>query len=88
LPWTTEVSNSAERALRKLDRHTARRISTFIDTRLNGIEDPRQIGKALHASLKNYWSYRVGDYRLLCELHDDRIVILIVEIGHRSDVYR
>jgi len=88
LAWTIELSITAERALKKLDRQTSRRISSFIDGRLNGIEDPRQIDKALHASLKDFWSYRVGDYRLICELQAERIVILVVDIGHRSQIYR
>jgi mRNA interferase RelE/StbE len=50
--------------------------------------DPRGLGKALHASLENYWSYRVGDYRLICEIKDQVLVVLVVEIGHRSDDYR
>jgi mRNA interferase RelE/StbE len=74
--------------LRKLDRQSARRISSFIDARLNGIDNPRRIGKALHTGLSDYWSYRVGDYRLICELRDATVRIIIIKIGHRSDVYR
>jgi len=88
LAWTIELSRSAERTLKKLDRQTSRRIGEFIDSRLNGTEDPRETGKRLQASLNEYWAYRVGDYRLICELKDNVLVILIVEIGHRSDVYR
>jgi mRNA interferase RelE/StbE len=88
LPWTIEVSSSAERALRKLDRQIARRIAEFIDTRLNGADDPRQFGKALHGSLDRYWGYRVGDYRLICELKDQVVTIVLIGIGHRSDIYR
>jgi mRNA interferase RelE/StbE len=88
LVWTIEISNAAERALKKLDRQTVRRIGNFIDSRLNGTDNPRQIGKPLHGSLENYWSYRVGDYRILCDLQDNKLIVLVVEIGHRSDVYR
>lgn len=86
--WTIEISNAAERALKKLDRQAVRRIGNFIDSRLNGTDNPRQIGKPLHGSLENYWSYRVGDYRILCDLQDNKLIVLVVEIGHRSDVYR
>lgn len=86
--WTIELSTSAARTLKKLDRQTAVRIADFIDSRLNGTDDPRRVGKALHATLKDFWSYRVGDYRLVCELQDTKVVILVVDIGHRSDIYR
>jgi mRNA interferase RelE/StbE len=86
--WKIELSDSAERALRKLDRQSARRIAEFIDTRLNGTDNPRRIGKALQAALGEYWSYRVGDYRLICELRDASLRIVIIKLGHRSDVYR
>lgn len=88
MAWTIDISLSAERSLKKLDRQTSRRISDFIDSRLYGTDDPRRIGKPLHAELRDLWSYRVGDYRLLCELKDDVLVVLVVEIGHRSKVYR
>jgi mRNA interferase RelE/StbE len=52
------------------------------------VGNPRASGKAMHASLEDYWSYRVGDYRLICEIRDQTLVVLVVEIGHRSDVYR
>lgn len=86
--WTIEISDAAEREFKKLDRSTVRRIGNFIDSRLNGTDDPRRIGKPLHGSLQNYWSYRVGDYRLICEIKDQKLVVLIVDIGHRSDIYR
>lgn len=88
MAWTIELSDSAERSLRKLDRQASRRIAGFIDSRLAKVDDPRRIGKPLHAALDSYWSYRVGDYRLICELQDGELRILIVRIGHRSDIYR
>ena len=88
MPGTIELSDAAERTLRKLDRQSARRIGNFIDSRLVGTEDPRRMGKPLHAELDSYWGYRVGDYRLICELKDQIVTIHIVKIGHRSDVYR
>lgn len=88
MAWTIELSTKAERTLKKLDRQTAKRIGDFIDSRLNGTDDPRRIGKPLQADLDRYWGYRVGDYRLLCELRDNILTILVVKIGHRSDVYR
>lgn len=86
--WKIEFAASAEKALRKLDRQSARRIAAFIDTRLEGTDNPRKVGKPLQAALGDYWSYRVGDYRLICELKDATLRVLVVKIGHRSDVYR
>ena len=86
--WTSEYEEVARRQLRKLDRQAARRIVDFLDHRLAGLEDPRALGQALHGRLKAYWRYRVGDYRIVCDVLDDRVVILIVQIGHRSDIYR
>ena len=60
----------------------------FLRGRVAELDDPRSLGKPLHASLENYWSYRVGDYRLICEIKDQKLVVLVVEIGHRSDIYR
>lgn len=88
MAWTVELSASAERALKKLDRQGSIRIKEFIDTRLEGTDDPRRIGKPLRGTLDRYWSYRVGDHRLLCELHDEVVVVLIATIGHRHDIYR
>jgi mRNA interferase RelE/StbE len=88
LAWTIEFSTSAEKTLRKLDREAARRIAKFIDHRLSVLDDPRHLGKPLQGVLHERWSYRVGDYRLICELQDDRLVVVVIEIGHRREIYR
>lgn len=88
MAWTIEFSNSAEKALRKLDREAARRIGKFIDHKLSELDDPRQLGKPLQGVLRESWSYRVGDYRLICEIQDHRVVVLVIDIGHRREVYR
>lgn len=88
MAWTIEFSTSAERSLRKLDREAARRIAKFIDHRLSALDDPRHLGKPLQGVLHERWSYRVGDYRLICELQDDRLIVLVIEIGHRREIYR
>jgi mRNA interferase RelE/StbE len=88
LAWTIELSEGTKKSLRKMDRQSARRITEFLRGRLEGTDNPRRIGKALHAALDSYWSYRVGDYRLICELKDGVLEVLIVKIGHRSDIYR
>ena len=86
--WTIEILDSAKKGLRRLDRQNARRITDFLHRRLAELDDPRSIGDSLHGPLREYWRYRVGDYRIVCSIQDRRLVVLVVEIGHRSEVYR
>lgn len=85
--WTINYSDRALRALRKMDKQNARRIVDFMDLRIAVLDDPRQSGKPLKGELGVFWRYRVGDYRILCEIRDDELIILAATIGHRSDVY-
>jgi mRNA interferase RelE/StbE len=87
LAWTIEVSSGAERQLRKLDRATSKRLVDYLKRLVADNSDPRQRGKALRGPLTGLWRYRVGDYRLVCELIDERLVVLVVRLGHRSTVY-
>ncbi len=87
MAWTIEYSEKAKRSLRKLDRQISRRIADFMDHRV-AIDGPRKHGKPLHAALDGFWSYRVGDYRLICEVKDEVLTVLVVKIDHRSKVYR
>lgn len=87
--WNIELDRAAERELDKLDPQVARRILAFLYERLAQIEDPRSIGEALTgAKLGSFWKYRVGDYRLISSIEDSRLVILVVRIGNRRDVYQ
>lgn len=88
MAWRIELTASAEKALAKLDRQTAKRITGFLRERVAGSHDPRQTGKALSGPLAGLWRYRVGDYRIICEVKDGQLVVLVVTIGHRSDIYR
>ncbi len=87
MAWKVELSSGAERQLRKLDPGTARRLGTYLRTLVAETSDPRERGKALTGPMKGLWRYRVGDYRLVCELIDQRLVVLVVRLGHRSCVY-
>jgi mRNA interferase RelE/StbE len=78
---------SAKKELMKLDRYTARLIVSWIRKNLEGCEDPRKHGKALTANRRGQWRYRIGDYRLIAEIQDDTIIIMIVSVGHRSRIY-
>ena len=86
--WSVVYGKSALKQLRKLDRFDARIIFDWIDKNLDDCEVPRLHGKALTGSRSGYWRYRVGNYRILCVLHDDTIEIEVVTIGHRRDLYR
>jgi mRNA interferase RelE/StbE len=75
--------------LKKLDRPVQQRLVGFLRQRVATLDNPRSIGEALSgARLGNYWKYRVGDWRIICELQDERIVVRVLRIGNRRDVYR
>ena len=87
--WTVEIDAAAAKELRKLDPPVARRIVAFLRQRLAPLDNPRTIGEALHGdALGEYWKYRLGDYRIVARLLDRRVVVIVVRIGHRRDVYR
>lgn len=88
MAWTVEYTDSARQALRKLDKPTARRIVDYLDERVAPLENPRSFGKALAGPLKTLWRYRVGDYRLVCDIQDDTLRVLAVQVGHRREIYR
>jgi mRNA interferase RelE/StbE len=84
-----ELSESADRELGKLDVQQAKRILKFLHQRIAKLDDPRSLGEALHGSrLGEFWKYRVGDYQLICKIDDDRLVVLVLRVGHRKEVYR
>ena len=87
--WQIDISATAEKQLLKLDRQIAMRIRTFLRERIAMLEDPRSVGEALKGSkFGEFWKYRVGDYRLISHIEDDRLHILVVKIGNRREVYR
>jgi mRNA interferase RelE/StbE len=87
--WTIEYTESAKKTVRKLEAQDRRRIRTFLEERLAGLADPRSIGDALKGSrLGNLWKYRVGDYRIIADIEDGALKILVVKIGNRREVYR
>ena len=87
--WTISYTDTARKQLRKLDKQTARRILDFMDERIAGAQNPRDTGKALTGPLLgSFWRYRVGDYRIICEIQDGKLCVLVIEIGHRREVYR
>lgn len=87
MKYKVEFSKRALKDLKKLDRHTAALILGWVRKNLEGCENPRLHGKALTADKKGQWRYRVGDYRLLAKIEDEKIIILILNIGHRREIY-
>ena len=81
-------SPRAQQQLDKLDKTAARRIAKFLYERVGRLKDPRQIGEPLQGTLSGLWRYRVGDYRIICTLEHDRLVVLVLRIGHRREVYK
>ena len=89
MAWTIEFDEQARRQLKKLDPETARRLYAFLSDRVAILDDPRQMGKALQGStLGAFWAYRVGDYCFICDLQDNRLVVLVLALGNRREVYR
>ena len=90
MKYNVEYSDDAKKSLLKMkkkDPMEALRIYNWIEKNLVDCENPRKTGKALTGQYKGCWRYRVGDYRILAEIHDDKLIILLLEIGHRSIVY-
>ncbi len=89
MAYDVEFSQSADRELRKLDPQYRRRVLKFLQERVAERDDPRSIGEALRGSrLGEFWKYRVGDYRLICRIEDARLIVLVLRVGHRREVYR
>ena len=89
MAWKVELSSLAQKNLAQLDQQIARRILSFLHERVAPLDDPRSIGEALKGSrLGEFWKYRVGDYRVVANIEDGELRILIIRIGNRRDVYR
>ena len=86
MSYSVETTSRFDKEFRKLDRYTQRMIKAWIEKNLEGCTDPRQHGKELTENRSGQWRYRIGDYRLICRIEDDRLVILALNIGHRSTI--
>ena len=87
MKYDVEYSKTAVDTIKKIDSSTSKIIRNWIEKNLINTENPRIKGKALTGDLKGLWHYRVGDYRILADIQGDKIVILILDIGHRSKIY-
>ena len=89
MAWKVELSGQGQRHLDALDRQVARRVLSFLFERVAQMEDPRSIGDALKGSrLGHLWRYRVGDFRVICDLQDNTLTVLVVSVGNRREVYK
>jgi len=89
MAYGVELAESVDRELDKLDPQQRKRILKFLHERVARLDDPRSVGEALHGlQLGEFWKYRVGDYGLICKIQDDRLVVLVLRVGHRKEIYR
>ena len=86
--YDVELTERFKKEFRKLDKYTQKMLRAWIDKNLVDCEDPRQHGKGLTANLSGQWRYRIGDYRLICQINDDKLIILALTVGHRRDIYK
>ena len=85
MAWKIEFSSRAEKQFRKLDKQIGRRILKYLKREVES--NPKSVGKSLKGNLADFWRYRVGDYRLICTFEEDRLVVLVLEIAHRREIY-
>ncbi|MBK1735523.1 type II toxin-antitoxin system mRNA interferase toxin, RelE/StbE family [Halorhodospira abdelmalekii] len=87
MAWAIKFTRSAQKDAKKLDHEARQRIRQF-EERLSASDDPRQLGQPLRGKMAPLWRYRVGSYRLVCAIRDEALVVLVIRIGHRREVYR
>ena len=87
MSWDYSFTSKARKELKKLGNKPTRKVIEFLDDRVTKTDDPRQFGKALRGDLGEYWRYRIENYRILCELKNDTLIVLVVKVGHRRDIY-
>ena len=86
--YTVDFSPAGEKALDKLDNSVRVRIKNWINKHLEGCENPRYKGRALSGNIAGYWRYRVGDYRIIADIQDEKVVILVIDVDKRNDIYK
>ena len=86
--YDVELTERFKKEFRKLDKYTQKMLRAWIDKNLVDCDDPRQHGKGLSANLSGQWRYRIGDYRLICQINDDELIMLALTVSHRRDIYK
>ena len=88
MAWTIELLNTARRDLRRIDATISTQILDFLYERVASLDHPRELGEPLSGNLRGHWRYRVGNYRIVCNIEDAKLIVLVIKIGHLSDIYR
>ena len=88
MKYKVDYDKKADKQLGKMDKSESSMIYDWIDEHLEGCENPRAYGKPLKGNRKGYWRYRVGDYRIIADIQDNKILILVTEVGHRREIYK
>lgn len=86
MAWTIEITRTAEKQITKLHREAQQAIVGFLRERLAATDNPRRWGRPLQGEKRGLWRYRVGEYRLICDIQDERITVIVLQVGHRKDV--
>lgn len=86
--YSVEYTKSAVKQLKKMDKPTAKILTEWVKQNLDGIDDPRKLGKPLSGNLVHQWRYRKGNYRIIADINDKKIVIHVINIGHRKSIYK
>ena len=85
--YTLVLSEKAIKQLKKIDKSSAKLIISWLEKNIDNCNNPRIHGKALKGNLAEYWRYRVGDYRIICSIEDEELVVIAIAVGHRKDIY-
>ena len=88
MSWTVKITDVAEKQLKKLGKPMQLRIVNYLDDRLENCKNPRHFGEPLKANKSGLWRYRVGDYRIICEIQENELLVLVLAMGHRREIYR
>ncbi|MCO5733171.1 type II toxin-antitoxin system RelE/ParE family toxin [Rhizobium sp. SSA_523] len=89
MAWTIEFDTKAIKQLQKMGDREARRVRDYLHERIKPLDNPRDAGLAMQGTkFAHLWRYKVGDYRIICEIKDKKLIVLVVEVGHRREIYR
>lgn len=88
MAWRIEFDAQVEHDLKKIDREVQRRIMRYLGEKIATGKDPRRFGVPLRRELSGLWKYRLGDYRIICRIEDKKVVVFVIRIGHRKDIYK
>ncbi|WP_311481411.1 type II toxin-antitoxin system RelE/ParE family toxin [uncultured Anaerococcus sp.] len=82
------VSENVRKKIKKMDKHLGLMLAKDMKAKLDCLEDPRRFGKALQGEFKGLWRYRIGAYRVICQIRDDELIVLAIDLGHKKDIYK